>query len=107
MHSKAHYSSTDLPPPLKYLSHQETNALKPLAKKYESSAQPQLQSPCSNTIITLKLQHDQRHFEAQKDGNPKVLGQDCVVDVATLPIPIAHTTVWSFRLCGVLHGHGG
>jgi hypothetical protein len=75
-------------------------------KKHKSSAQPQFIT-LSNIIITLKLQPHQRHFEAQKDETPKALGQNYMVDVTTLPIHIAYTTVWTLRLCGVLHGHGG
>jgi hypothetical protein len=58
-------------------------------------------SPCTNVIITVELLSSQRHFEAQKDGHPKVLSHNCGGCCNTSLI-----LVWSFRPCGMLHGHG-
>jgi len=75
-HAKTDYFSKHSSSLLKQLSHQETSASKPLVKKFKSILQIQL----------ITLQHhcyycgtdvQRRHFEAQTDANPKVLGHDC------------------------------
>jgi len=76
IHTHRDYFSKHSPSLLKQLSHQETSTSKPLEKKPKSTAHIQ--------FITLQHHYyycgtgvQQRHFEAQKDGNPKALGHDC------------------------------
>jgi len=74
MHTHTDYFSKHTPSLLKQLSHQETSESKPLVKKSKSIVQ--IHHPAAPLLLLWNC-CPAKHFEAQKDGNPKALHHDC------------------------------